>query len=158
MMEEITENKTGLDLTSRSLLSKDDDIFTSKSFSALVAGGNIPYIHKKIANNYVIVKRVFRFQAVSSRINASEKALLMKYDFNTLEFTTVKQMIEELELLQKWSLSENLSLREDADNLIEIRAKELKFISASHYAGVSNEIYRGYVALENYFNEISKYR
>ena len=158
MMEEITENKTGLDLTSRSLLAKDDDIFTSKSFSALVAGGNIPYIHKKIANNYVIVKRVFRFQAVSSRINASEKALLSKYDFNTLEFTTVKQMIEELELLQKWSLSDNLSLKEDADNLIEIRAKELKFISASHYAGVSNEIYRGYVALENYFNEISRYR
>ena len=158
MMEEITENKTGLDLTSRSLLSKDDDIFTSKSFSALVAGGNIPYIHKKIANNYVIVKRVFRFQAVSSRINASEKALLSKYDFNTLEYTTVKQMIEELELLQKWSMSDNLSLKQDADSLIEIRAKELKFISASHYAGVSNEIYRGYVALENYFNEISRYR
>lgn len=158
MMEEITENKTGLDLTSRSLLSRDDDIFTSKSFSALVAGGNIPYSHKRLANNYIIVKRVFRFQAVSGRISATEKALLAKYDFATLEFTTVKQMIEELALLQKWSLSDIKSLRDDADSLIEIRAKELKFICASHYAGLSNEIYRGYVALENYFNEISRYR
>lgn len=158
MMEEITENRTGMDLTSRSLLSKDDDIFTSKSFSALVAGGNIPYIHKKIANNYIIIKKVFRFQAVSSRIDVAEKALLAKYDFNTLEYTTVNQMIEELGLLQKWSLSEVQDLRKDADNLIEIRAKELKFINASHYAGLSNEIYRGYIALENYFNEISKYK
>ena len=35
--------------------------------------------------------------------------------------------------------------------------KELKCIVATSYASISNEIYKGYLALENYFMEISKY-
>lgn len=158
MMDEILENKSGLDLTKRSAFSYADDVFTSRSFSALIAKNNIPLSHKKLADNYVIIKRVFRFQAVSGRITKTEKALLDKYDFNTLEFTTVKQMFEELALLQKWSASPDAKLRSDADEILEIRTKELKFLSANHYVNLSNEIYRGYVALENYFVEISKYK
>ncbi len=157
MMDEILENRTEFDLTKRSAFSYVDDVFTSRSFSALVAKNNIPLSHKKAADNYVIIKRVFRFQAVNGRISKTEKALLDKYDFNTLEFTTVKQMFEELALLQKWSASTDSKLRCDSDEILEIRAKELKFLAASHYAKLSNEIYRGYVALENYFTEISKY-
>ena len=156
--DEITENKLGLDLTSRSAFSHADDIFTSRSFSALVAKNTIPASHKKCADNYVVVKRFFKFQAVNGRITATEKALLDRYDFAPLEFTTVKQMFEELILLQKWSLRGDENLRNDADEIIEIRAKELRFLSASHYACISNEIYKGYIALENYFEEISKYR
>ncbi len=157
MIDEILENKTSFDLTKRSAFAYVDDVFTSRSFSALVAKNNIPLSHKKLADNYVIIKRVFRFQAVNGRISKTEKALLDKYDFNTLEFTTVKQMFEELALLQKWSASSDMKLRADADEILEIRTKELKFLSASHYVNLSNEIYRGYVALENYFVEISKY-
>lgn len=158
MIDEILENKSGLDLTSKSSFSHAEDVFNSRSFSALIAKNNIPLSHKKIADNYVIIKRVFQFQAVNSRITKTEKALLDKYDFNTLEFTTVKQMFEELALLQKWSASSDVKLRKDADEILEIRTKELKFLSASYYVNLSNEIYKGYVALENYFNEISKYR
>ena len=157
MVEELVENRAGLDITSRSAFSYVTDVFTSRSFSALVAKNSIPLSHKKVANNYTIVKKIFKFQAVNARISNVEKALLAKYDFNTLEFTTVKQMFEELALLQKWSMSNNATLRKDADEIIEIRTKELRYLSASHYATLSNEIYRGYVALENYFNEISKY-
>lgn len=158
MMDEILENKTRFDLTKRSSFAYMDDVFTSRSFSALVAKNNIPLSHKKLADNYVIVKRIFSFQAVNGRITKTEKALLDKYDFNLLEFTTVKQMYEELALLQKWSASNDAKLRADADEILEIRTKELKFLSASHYANLSNEIYRGYVALENYFVEVSKYK
>lgn len=157
MLEEITANRLGLDLTARSAFSSEANVFTSRSFSALVAKNNIPLSHKKVANNYVIIKKVFKFQAVGARITNVEKSLLAKYDFNTLEFTTVKQMFEEIALLQKWSASEDEKLRADADEILEIRAKELKFLSASHYVNLSNEIYKGYVALENYFSEISKY-
>lgn len=45
------------------------------------------------------------------RISNVEKALLAKYDFNTLEYTTVKQMYEELALLQKWSMSQDEELK-----------------------------------------------
>ena len=158
MIEEILDKKSNFDLTSKSAFSKDDDSFTSRSYAALLAKNAIPYSHRKIADNYTIIKRIFKFQAVMSRISNTERALLAKYDFNVLEYTTVKQMYEELALLQKWSSSQDLKLKADADQILEIRSKELKFIDANRYANISNEIYKGYVALEHYFEESSKYK
>lgn len=158
MIEEILDRKSGFDLTSRSAFSKEDESFTSRSFAALLAKNIIPYSHKKVADNYTIVKRVFKFQAVQSRISNSERALLAKYDFNALEYTTVKQMYEELAILQSWSASPDVQLKNDADEILEIRSRELKYIGANRYANISNEIYKGYVALEHYFEEISKYK
>lgn len=157
MPEDLIEKKSNFDLTSRSAFSREDEVFTSRSYAALLAKNIIPYSHKKMADNYVIIKRVFKFQAVMSRITKAEKSLLAKYDFNTLEFTTVKQMYEELELLQKWAVSTDEKLKADSDAILEIRTKELKFIVATSYANISNELYKGYLALENYFIEISKY-
>ena len=157
MLEDIVDKKSNFDLTSKSSFSRDDDVFTSRSYAALLSKSTIAYSHKKLADNYIIIKRVFKFQAVMSRITNTERALLNKYDFNTLEFTTIKQMYEELALLQKWSESKDEKLKKDADEILEIRTKELKFIIATHYASISNEIYKGYIALEHYFQEISKY-
>ena len=157
MLEDILDKKSNFDLTSKSAFSRDDDVFTSRSYAALLAKNTIPYSHKKLADNYIIIKRVFKFQAVMSRITNTERALLNKYDFNTLEFTTIKQMYEELSLLQKWSESKDEKLKKDADEILEIRTKELKSIIATHYATISNEIYKGYIALEHYYQEISKY-
>ena len=157
MLDDIIEKRSDFDLTSRSAFSRDDAVFTSRSYAALLAKNNVPFSHKKAADNYIVIKRVFKFQAVMSRITNTERALLNKYDFNTLEFTTIKQMYEELTLLQKWSESQDEKLKKDADEILEIRTKELKFIIATHYASISNEIYKGYIALEHYFQEISKY-
>ncbi len=141
----------------QSALSGEDDIFTALSTSALLAKSAVPYSHRRIADNYVIIKRVYRFQAVQSRITNAEMQLLKKYDFNTLEYSTIKQVNEELSYLKKWSTSSNELLRKDADQLLQIRCKELKYIVASRYASVTNEIYNGYKALERYFEEISKF-
>lgn len=157
MPEDLIEKKSNFDLTSRSAFSNNEEVFTSRSYAALLAKNTIPYFHKKVADNYIIIKKVFKFQAVMPRISNVEKALLAKYDFNTLEYTTVKQMYEELALLQKWSVSQDEELKKDSDAILEIRTKELKFIVATSYANISNEIYKGYLALENYFIEISKY-
>ncbi len=155
MLENILDKKSNFDLTSKSTFSNESDIFTSRSYAALLARNTIPYFHRKLADNYVIIKKVFKFQAVMSRISNVEKALLKKYDFNTLEFTTMKQMYEELALLQKWSA--DAKLKDDAEKLLEIRVKELKFLDASRYASISNEIYNGYLALEHYLQEISRF-
>ena len=155
MLENILDKKSNFDLTSKSTFSNESDIFTSRSYAALLARNSIPYFHRKLADNYVIIKKVFKFQAVMSRISNVEKALLKKYDFNTLEFTTMKQMYEELTLLQKWSVDPKL--KDDAEKLLEIRVKELKFLDASRYASISNEIYNGYLALEHYLQEISRF-
>ncbi len=157
MEDTLVARKSNFDITSRSAFSSENATFTSRSFAALLAKNIIPNSHKKIANNYIIVKRVFKFQAVMSRISHSEKALLNKYDFETLEFTTVKQMYEELALLQQWATSNDEVLQKESDEILEIRVKELKFIDATRYASISNEIYKGYLALENYLEEISKY-
>ena len=49
------------------------------------------------------------------------------------------------------------NLKADSDEIIQIRAKELKFLVASRYVSLTSEIYCGYKALERYFEEISKY-
>ena len=67
-------------------------------------------------------------------------------------------MYEELRLLQKWSASDDEQLKKDADTIMEIRTRELKFIESNSYVNISNEIYKGYIALEHYFEEISKYK
>lgn len=141
----------------QSTFSRDEDAFTALSTSALLAKSSVPYSHRRIADNYVIIKKVYRFQAVQSRINTTERQLLKKYDFNTLEFSTIKQINEELSYLKKWSTSSNDLLRKDSDEILQIRSKELKYIVASRYATISNEIYNGYKALEKYFEEISKF-
>ncbi len=70
----------------------------------------------------------------------------------------MKQMYDELALLQQWSCSNDETLRADSDNILMIRVKELKFLEASRYASISNEIYNGYKALEQYLKEISKFQ
>ena len=78
----------------QSTFSSEDDAFTALSTSALLAKSAVPYSHRRVADNYVIIKRIYRFQAVQSRINNTEIQLLKKYDFNTLEFSTIKQINE----------------------------------------------------------------
>ena len=141
----------------QSTFSSEDDAFTALSTSALLAKSAVPYSHRRVADNYVIIKRIYRFQAVQSRISNSERLLLQKYDFNTLEFSTIKQINEELAYLKKWATSSNELLRKDADSLLQIRCKELKFLVASRYASITDELYNGYKALERYFEEISKF-
>jgi hypothetical protein len=156
MLKQFDGAKSKFDLTSKSAFSSDNETFTSRSFSALLAKNQVPISHKRVADSFFIIKKIFKFQACMSRISNVEKSVLEKYDFNVLEYTTMKQMYEELSLLQRWSSSEDEELRNTADNILLIRVKELKFLEASRYASISNEIYNGYKALEQYLREISR--
>lgn len=158
MVEKTTKiNKNILPIIVQSSFSSQDDTFTSLSTTALLAKNSVPSSHKRVADNYVIIKRIYKFQVVQSRITNQEIALLKKYDFNTLEFSTIKQINEELSYLKKWAASSNELLSNDADEIIQIRAKELKFIASSRYSTLSNEVHDGYKALERYFEEITKF-
>ncbi|MBP3820497.1 hypothetical protein J6G99_02505 [bacterium] len=158
MLEHILENKTDFDLTSKSAFSYETDSFTSRSFSALIAKNEVPASHKQIADNYMVIKKVFKFQVCQSKISNVEKALLDKYEFKTLESMTMNEMYHELALLQKWAFVGDEELQNDSDSILEIRVKELKYLEASRYALISNEIYNGYKALDQYLREISKFR
>ena len=68
----------------QSAFSNEEDAFTALSTSALLAKSSVPYSHRRVADNYVIIKRVYRFQAVQSPISNAEKQLLQKYDFKDI--------------------------------------------------------------------------
>ena len=91
-----SNNKVFLESTNLSSLSCDDDKFSSLSMSAMLARGEVPDSHRRIADNYMVIKRIYGSPVVQSRINNHDKALLTKYDFNLLEFSTIKQINEEL--------------------------------------------------------------
>lgn len=153
----VKDKKTILPVITQSTFSNENDTFTSLSTSALLAKNAVPNSHRRVADNYVIIKRVYKFQVVQSRITNQELAILKKYDFSPLEFSTIKQINEELAYLKKWAFSSNELLIKDADDIIQIRAKELKFVAASKYSALSGEVYDGYKALERYFEEITKF-
>lgn len=140
-----------------SSLSTEDDKFSLLSTSQLLAKGEIPPSHRRIADNFMIIKKIYGQPVINSRPTQQDNQLLAKYDFNPLEYSTIKQVNEELSFLKKWSRSLEEELQKDADRILEIRAKELKFLLSSRYATISNEIYNGFLALEKYFEDISKY-
>jgi len=124
----------------------------------MIARGEVPDSHRRAADNYIVIKKIYGAPVVRTKISHQERNLLAKYDFNPLEFSTIKQINEELAFLKRWSSSSAPVLKKDADDLIQIRAKELKYLAASRYVNISNEMYNGYMAIERYFEEISKYR
>ena len=139
-----------------SLLSNYDS-YHSLSVSSMLALGKVPPEHRRIADNYMIIKKIYGFNTLQTRISNCDKNKLLKYDFSPLEYSTVKQINEEIEYLKKWSFSMDENLKREADEILNIRVKELKFINANKYVLRSNELYNGYMALEKYFEAISKY-
>ena len=117
----------------------------------------VPESHRRVADNYMIIKRIFGHPVVQPRITPEEAELLAKYDFNLLEFSTAKQISDEIVFLKKWSYSRSHELVDSADNIMKIRAKELKSLIATNYVNITNRVYNGHAVLEKYFSEISKY-
>ena len=130
---------------------------TGLGVSVLLARSEVPYSHRRQADAYMILKTHYGMPVVNAAISLDEKKFLARYDFNPLEYSTIKQINDELTIMQQWSESADKELMNASDSIIAIRVKELKSIIASKYVKISNEIYNGYKALERYLEEISKY-
>ncbi len=135
----------------------NDDLCSDLDTSALLAKASVPFSHRRIADNYVILRKICSFQVVQPRISKMETALLMKYSFNTLENTTISKINQELALLKQWSTSTNDELRADSDEILRIRVKELKFMLSNNYTVNSNDVFKGYKAIETYLKNINSY-
>ena len=109
------------------------------------------------ADKFIIIQRLYNSQSVEVSILNTEKALLYKYNLLPLSQMSIPEVNKEILTLQEWAFSENMILRNDADKIIQIRAKELKQIIASKYSRFSTEIKDGYKSLERYFEEITKF-
>lgn len=135
----------------------NDDLCSDLDTSALLAKASVPFSHRRIADNYVILRKICSFQVVQPRISKIETALLMKYSFSTLENTTISKVNQELALLKQWSTSTNDELRADSDEILRVRVKELKFMLSNNYTVNSNEVFKGYKAIETYLKNINSY-
>ncbi len=134
-----------------------EDCGSELPISAMLAKSSVPFSHRRIADNYNIMKRIYGFQVVQPRISNTERNLLYKYHFNTLENTPIALANVELALLKQWSTSVDDKLRADSDTLLQTRVKELKFILSNKYGIATNELFNGYKAVELYLDEITKF-
>ena len=139
------------------VVANQEDYGSELPISAMLAKSGVPYSHRRIADNYVFMRKIYEFQIVQPRITNTERSFLFKYNFNTLENTTIGQVNTQLALLKSWSMSTDDRLRNDSDTLLQIRVKELKFILSNKYALATNEIYNGYKAIDVYLNEMTKF-
>lgn len=149
------EQQKTIDITK--VVDSREDYGSELPISAMLAKSGVPYSHRRIADNYVFMRKIYEFQIVQPRITNSERNFLFKYNFNTLENTTIGQVNTQLALLKSWSMSTEDKLRNDSDTLLQIRVKELKFILSNKYALATNEIYNGYKAIDVYLNEMNKF-
>lgn len=129
--------------------------YDNLSMSSLIARGQIPQKHRQLAANYMLIKRIFGFSAIHSRISNYERSVLRKYGFDLLENSTISQINHQLEQLKIWSNSNETYVKAYADEIFEIRVKELKFLRASNYATAVGEFYDGYKALERYIEYVA---
>lgn len=117
----------------------------------------VPESHKRVADSYVIVRQVFGTPVVHSALSEEDRMALTRFDFYPLEYTTAKQMQQEIDFLKKWSKGSNFDLKRASDNVVNIRSKELKHLIATNFVSVKRGLYDGYKVLDRYFQEISKY-
>ena len=133
----------------------NEDVGAGLLRTILLAKNNVPFSHKQIADNYIVIKRMYNFHAVRACITLSEYNLLKKYEFLPLETVDIQEVNREIEILKEAAFSENKILKDECNTIMEIRAKELKNIIASAYSNIPNEMYNGFKALDIYFEEIT---
>ena len=130
------------------------DYYDTLGMSSLIARHQVPASHKRLADNYMIIKKVFGFSAVPVKPTNMEVSLLKHYNFPTLEYTSIRQLNHELENIKKWANSDDTILQKHAEQLFEIRVKELKYLHTTKYFPTS-EFYDGYKALEKYLEFVA---
>ena len=131
------------------------EAFENISLQSLSRKSRISSKQKEVANNYAIIKKIFSFSAVNSRITNSEGALLKQYGMKPLEETTAGTMFRELETLIDWTNNGDAIKRQHSDKIFEIRVKELKFLQANNSLLSMGELYNGYTILEKYIEYLA---
>lgn len=126
------------------------------SMDTLIARSEIPYQHKLIAQNYMVIKRIYGASSVPQPITHQEEAYLRDNDFDTIQNVTAQKMQEELNLLRQLATSDIEEVRAKSDKIFAIRVKELKYLYASNYFPPVGEIYNGWQFLEKYIEYIAK--
>ena len=137
--------------------SEKDDSLSTLATPLILANKRVPAAHRSVADYYIVIKRLYKSQTVRANLVSNECSLLEKYHLHRLSSLSIQEVNKEILMLQEWAFSSSDVLRHDSDLIIQIRAKELRYILSSNYSRYSSEINDGYKALERYFEEITKF-
>lgn len=135
----------------------ETEAFNVLGANSMIARSDVPASHVKIADNFMLIKKLFGFSAVRSKISFDERKLLAQYDFDVLERSTIAQINKEILTLKNWSESGDKTLQRTSEEIMNIRTKELKYLISTSYREITDEAFNGYKALERYFSVITKY-
>ncbi len=140
-----------------SVLQSEPDEPLNLTTPAVVSRRDVPESHRRVADNFMILKKIFGQPVVHSKITSEEKELLANYDLKQLDKSSFKEIEDELNILKKWGNFGNTELQKASDKIMTIRAKELKHLIATKYVTIEGDEVNGYKALERYFDNITKY-
>ena len=132
------------------------DYYSNLNTSVALGKSQVPSKHKQIASNYVLIKRIFGSCAAAIPITNADKAVLARHGFMTLENTSIAHVNRQIEQLKNWANSGDILLGAYANELFEIRMKELKFLRLSIASARASEFQDGYLALEKYIEYIAR--
>ncbi len=135
---------------------KSNDYYANINTAVALGRTQVPIKHKQLASNYVLIKKIFGSCAAVIPITNADRAVLSRHGFMQLENTTISQMNRQIEQLKSWSNSGDILLGAYANELFEIRIKELKYLRLTSTSNRLVEFQDGYQALEKYIEYIAR--
>ena len=135
---------------------KSNDYYANINTAVALGKIQVPIKHKQLASNYVLIKRIFGSCAAVIPITNADRAVLSRHGFMQLENTTISQMNRQIEQLKSWSNSGDILLGAYANELFEIRIKELKYLRLTTTPARTSEFQDGYQALEKYIEYVAR--
>ena len=133
-----------------------DDYYSNINTAIALGKSRVPMKHKQLAANYVLIRKIFGACVASIPITNADRATLTRHGFQQLENTTISQMNRQIEQLKNWSNGGDILLAAYANELFEIRIKELKYMRLTLSSGRMSEFDDGYKALEKYVEYIAR--
>lgn len=133
-----------------------DDFYSNINTSIVLGKTHVPIKHKQLASNYVLIKKIFGNCSAIIPITNTDRAILARHGFQALESTTIAQVNRQIEQLKNWSNGGDILLSAYANELFEIRIKELKYIRLTVPSGRYVEFKDGYKAFEKYVEYIAR--
>ena len=127
---------------------KSNDYYANINTAVALGKSHVPIKHKQLASNYVLIKRIFG--------SCAAVIPMARHGFMTLENSNISQINRQIEQLKNWSNSGDILLAAYADELFEIRIKELKHLRLTVSSGRYVEFQDGYQALEKYIEYIAR--
>ena len=133
-----------------------EDYYSNINTAVALGKIHVPIKHKQLASNYVLIKKIFGSSIASIPITNADRATLNRHGFLPLENSSISQVNRQIEQLKAWANGGDILLAAYANELFEIRIKELKYLRLTVTPGRNVEFKDGMKAFEKYVEYIAR--